>query len=255
MLPLLWVCLARAPWHHSPWPEMEVERCKHQGEKKIKQNRKRTALAVFPTHQARSGNPMRKPALTEPQAKRFGQLVPGFACTTTIKDHDGFGGAQLWLCWPLAFAGVLSIHKQASGSAHRHAAPQASPDQGWCGCRGRQPCIPPQSSMTPALIQLQPPAWSSHPGTRESEGHPSLAFQAQHCSRQYLRFLPLHFQCVWPRAPRSQPGKQFSAQAAFSLPKLFLLGAEVGNAIAHSTWSVLCPPELGQETLLWPFSS
>ena len=43
------------------------------------------------------------------------------------------------------------------------------------------------------------------------------------------------FLCAWLRAPRSQPGKQLSAQAAFSLPKLFLLGAEVGNAIGCSS--------------------
>lgn len=34
--------------------------------------RKRAALAVFPTHQVQSGNPMGKAALTKPQAKRFG---------------------------------------------------------------------------------------------------------------------------------------------------------------------------------------
>lgn len=66
-----WVCLPLMSWHCLPWPGMEMEGDKHQ-ENKNKNNKKRAALAVFPTHQAQGGNLTRKLALTKPQAERVG---------------------------------------------------------------------------------------------------------------------------------------------------------------------------------------
>lgn len=138
--------------------------------KKNKQTRERAALAVFPTHQARSGNPTRKLALTKPQAKRFGKAASGFTSSLPSRSQ-GF-----WRSRAQALAGMFSSQSRHLGT------------------------LVPQGSMS----------------------FPTSAF-------------PWFYMRVCLRAPAYQPGKQLLAQMAFSLPQLFLLGAEASKTSSHSS--------------------
>lgn len=130
-----------------------------------------------------------------------------------------------WRSTAWGLAGVLSTNKLAAGAGTW---PCCSSDM------GRQPHVPPQPSPTPALTQFQPPVLFFPSGhTKRTLKVSPVSFSrlsaavGSTCPSHLC--IPSRFLHGWLRVPRSQPGKQLSAQVAFSPPKLFLLRAEVGK--------------------------
>lgn len=149
-------------------------------------------------------------------------MDPGFASPHPCQDPSGFGGAHLSSarCWHPQGCSAPTNHQleQAPG----HAAPRASPAQGWRGCTGRQPHIPPQPSLTPS------------PPTAPATG---LFFPSEH-KNEPLKVTPARlsrlsaaagstclshlcilngFLCVQLRTPphRSRPGKKAFCPGSF----------------------------------------
>lgn len=120
-----------------------------------------------------------------------------------------------------ALAGVLSTHKLAAAAG-----------TGAC-CSSSLPCprlVWPHGEAaphtSPAFTDPSPPYSSSHQlvlpiwaQERGPEGHPSLAFQAQRCSGQHLRFPPLHFEWVFMYVAQSPPDP--SQENSFLPKRLF----------------------------------
>lgn len=213
----LWVCLARVPWHRSPWPETEVERHKHQ--EKQNKTEKGLLLQDFQPIKPRVGILRESQLSQNPRPGSLDKRPQG------LHPHLLPRSRWFWRITAWVLAGVLSTHKLAAGAGT------------WACCSssmGRQAHIPPQPSLTPALTQFQPPvlffpsghkkgslnvspAWFSRPSAAVGSTCPSHLCISNGILRARLR------------VPRSWPGKQLSAQVAFSPPKLFLLRAELGK--------------------------
>lgn len=93
----LWVCLALVPWHCLPWPETEVERHKHQGEKR-KKNQTKTEkgllLQYFQPIKPRLGI-LRESQLSQNPKPRDLEKQSQDLHPPCHQDPKVFGGAEL----------------------------------------------------------------------------------------------------------------------------------------------------------------